>query len=444
LVFELSFVCLPFNFSQTGDVYTGVSDGRIVRIRNDRYKTVAQFGDPEKCINPWEIEKCGRPLGLRFDSKGLLYVADAYYGLHTVNVTSGKITRILSSKKKIGSRKPRFLDDLVISEGKTGSVIYFTDASKKWDLKNVFYTVGEHDESGRVIKFDTRTKNATVLMKNLGFPNGIELTDDKTAILVCEFNNRRIMRHYVKGDRRGQTDVFSFNLPGEPDNIRRSSDPQRETYWVALAMGRNVKNPSFAIDHLSGWPKVRKASMRLLHLIGSAFEYAGKILHFRLLTELGFKIKTGAIMFYTITHYGLAVELDADGKIIQSLHSPDGRTTLLSEVREVIVGDKKVLYLGSYGNNYIGKMTLGTLQQLQRPLLTHDKKQYIEQKPMKSMRSPKYRPHLPFDMKRPHFGQQSYGPEDFDLPDFKPTKKTKSSNTKSSKTSKPKSNKKNK
>ena len=49
---------------KTGDIYTGVSDGRIVRIRNDRYKTVAQFGNPKKCVNPWEIEKCGRPLGV--------------------------------------------------------------------------------------------------------------------------------------------------------------------------------------------------------------------------------------------------------------------------------------------------------------------------------------------------------------------------------------------
>lgn len=71
---------------------------------------------------------------MRFDSKGVLYVADAYYGLHTVNVTSGKVTRILTSKKMIGDRKPKFLDDLVINEDE--NAIYFTDASAKWDLKN--------------------------------------------------------------------------------------------------------------------------------------------------------------------------------------------------------------------------------------------------------------------------------------------------------------------
>ncbi|CAG2120418.1 unnamed protein product, partial [Medioppia subpectinata] len=172
-----------------GDVYTGVSDGRIIRIRKDRYKTVAQFGNPEKCANPWEMGKCGRPLG--------------------------KVKRILTSKRPIADLRPKFLDDLVINEEE--NAIYFTDASKRWDLENVFYTVGEHDESGRVIRFDLKTRNSTVIMKSLGFPNGIELNDDKTALLVCEFNNRRIMKHFIDGDRRGQTDIFSFNLPGEPD-----------------------------------------------------------------------------------------------------------------------------------------------------------------------------------------------------------------------------------
>ena len=83
----------------------------------------------------------------------------------------------------------------------------------------VFYTVGEHDESGRVVRFDLKTKNSSVVMKSLGFPNGIELTDDRNAILVSEFNNRRIMKHHIDGEKRGQTDIFAYNLPGEPDKL---------------------------------------------------------------------------------------------------------------------------------------------------------------------------------------------------------------------------------
>ena len=310
-------------------------------------------------------------------------------------------------------------------------------------------------------------------MKSLGFPNGIELTDDKSALLICEFNNRRIMKHYIDGDKRGQTDIFAYNLPGEPDkyvhsmslliigltnnlnaissSIRRSSDPYRESYWVALAMGRNDKNPSFALDHLSGWPKTRKALLRALYTLGTVIEYAGKWTGFTTLTELGFKTKTGSLIYHTITHYGMAVELDGEGKIIQSLHSPDGRTTLLSEVREVIVGDRKVLYLGSFSNNYIGKMTLGLLAHLNRPLLTHEKKQYIEQQKQKTGKTTKpkaYVPYEPFDLQNPHFGPQkqkakSQEPFDYDFPESMPSMKrpkpkngSKKKKTKSSKTKK--------
>ena len=197
-------------------------------------------------------------------------------------------------------------------------------------------------------------------------------------------------------------------------SIRRGSDPYRETYWVALAMGRNDKNPSFALDLLSNWPKTRKAMLRALYFGGFIIEYMGKLISFRALTELGFKIKTGSILTHTISHYGLAVELDAEGKILQSLHSPDGRTTLLSEVREVIVGDRKVLYLGSYGNNYVGMMTLGHLIHLNRPLLTHEKKQYIEHKKKKSgekSKPKKWEPYEPFDLQNPHFGPAQQRPQ---------------------------------
>ena len=232
-------------------------------------------------------------------------------------------------------------------------------------------------------------------------------------------------------------------------SIRRSSDPYRETYWVALAMGRNDKNPSFALDHLSGWPKTRKALLRGLYFVGLAIETIGSLIGFRWLRDLGFKTKTGHIIMHNINHYGLAVELDAEGKVLQSLHSPDGRTTLLSEVREVIVGDRKVLYLGSYANNYIGKMTLGLLAHLNRPLLTHEKKQYIEQQKKRNVKKGKrkYVPYEPFDLQNPQFGpqnqKQNQQPDfDYDMPQqrFKPPKSKKTKKKSKSKKTGTKSN----
>lgn len=39
---------------------------------------------------PWQEEICGRPLGLRFAPDGKLLVADAYFGLFSVDVDTGQ------------------------------------------------------------------------------------------------------------------------------------------------------------------------------------------------------------------------------------------------------------------------------------------------------------------------------------------------------------------
>lgn len=36
-----------------------------------------------------EEHLCGRPLGLKFDAAGYLYVADAYYGIFKYNIQKG-------------------------------------------------------------------------------------------------------------------------------------------------------------------------------------------------------------------------------------------------------------------------------------------------------------------------------------------------------------------
>lgn len=47
----------------------------------------------------------------------------------------------------------------------------------------------------RVLKFDTKTRKTTVLMKNLRLPNGVQLSQDKQSLLVCELSSRRVLRY---------------------------------------------------------------------------------------------------------------------------------------------------------------------------------------------------------------------------------------------------------
>ena len=302
------------------------------------------------------MEKCGRPLGIRFNSIGLLHVIDAYNGLLTVNITTGQVTKLLSTEELADGKPLKFLDDVVIDDSE--DVVYMTDASQKWHLKWVFYTSAEHDESGKIVKYNIRTGKAETILSNLGFPNGIELTDDRQAILICEFNKRRILKHYIKGELQGTTEVFAEDLPGEPDNIGRSSSKE-ETYWIGIAIARNAQKPSFFYDNLAQYPKTKIVLLRLLYHFGTSIEWIGAIFNSDLIKELAFYIRTGNIIIDSMANYGLAIELNQSGQIIQSLHSPDGKTVLLSEVREVIQEGKKVVYLGSYLNNYLGRLTLG-------------------------------------------------------------------------------------
>lgn len=46
----------------------------------------------------------------------------------------------------------------------------------------------------RVLEYDTETKEVTVIMENLRFPNGIQLLPDEESVLVAETTMARIRR----------------------------------------------------------------------------------------------------------------------------------------------------------------------------------------------------------------------------------------------------------
>src|SRR5699024_6671048 len=122
------------------------------------------------------------------------------------------------------------LDDLVLVEKDNGHlIVYMTDASQRWQVHDVFYTVGEFDQTGRLVSFDTETEQLRVELDRLAFPNGLELTDNRSTILMTLFNGRQVLSYHIAGKDRGKVQVLIDGLPGEPDNIKRSRDPARQT-----------------------------------------------------------------------------------------------------------------------------------------------------------------------------------------------------------------------
>lgn len=85
----------------------------------------------------WQEQKCGRPLGLKFNDKGELFVADSYYGIFKVNVNTRQYINIINSSEPIDGKIPRMVNSLDIA--KNGD-IYWTDSSVDFPLHDSTYT----------------------------------------------------------------------------------------------------------------------------------------------------------------------------------------------------------------------------------------------------------------------------------------------------------------
>lgn len=312
--------------TKDGKIYTGTGDGKVVRVSEDGIVTViAQFGRPP-CGSFDDEPTCGRPLGMRFDKQGRLIVIDTYLGLYRVDVNTGKYEQLFPASMKVDGKASKFLNDIVIS---SSGDIFLTDSSWKWDRRHNRLMVFENRPYGRILKYNPAKNTTTVLVKGLYFPNGIELTKNEDSLLFVETTLCRVMRYYLKGPKAGQTEEFATNLPGLPDNIRPSSPGG---YWLGIAAVRRPTGFS-GFDALASRPYIRKFMTKILDQ-ESLLKLAGK-------------------------PYGMAVELDSQGKILRTLHDPSGDTIgSVSEVEDV----NGVLYFGSYHAPYLGKLDLSTVK----------------------------------------------------------------------------------
>ncbi|XP_060188955.1 protein STRICTOSIDINE SYNTHASE-LIKE 10-like [Lycium barbarum] len=218
-------------FDRNGEgPYTGVGDGRILKWQGQYWADYAVTSSQRKnCTRPFAPEMehvCGRPLGLRFDTKtGDLYIADAYLGLQVVGPKGGLATPLV---QKCQGKPLIFTNDIDIDDH--DDVIYFTDTSTKYQRRQYFTSLLSGDSTGRLMKYTKSTKEVTVLLGGLAFANGVALSKDRSFVLVAETSNCRILRYWLKGPYKGKHDTFAV-LPGFPDNIKINS---RGEFWVAL------------------------------------------------------------------------------------------------------------------------------------------------------------------------------------------------------------------
>lgn len=312
----------PESIANVGDVlYTGTADGQILMLDGRKSHVVARLGKPP-CGTRDEEPTCGRPLGIRVGPNGTLFVADAYLGLFEVNPATGEVTHLVSTGQVVAGRKLSFVNDLDVTQD--GRKVYFTDSSSRWQRRDYLLLIMEATADGRVLEYDTETKEVTVLMEGLRFPNGIQLLPGEESVLVAETTMARIRRVHVSGLNKGGMDTFVDNLPGFPDNVRCSSTGG---YWVVMSAVR--PNPGFSmLDFLSQRPWIKKFI---------------------------FKIFSQDVLMKFVPRYSLVVEFHDGGVCTRSLHDPYGLVAAyVSEAHE----HDGHLYLGSFRSPYICKLDL--------------------------------------------------------------------------------------
>lgn len=126
-----------------GVLYTGLHGGAVGKIVDNKIIEVVKFGN--KCDGIYEEEKCGRPLGLKFDKNGKLFVIDAYYGIFKVDVKTKKYEKIIDLTKPIDGKIPVLANGIDIA---SNGDLYWTVSSSDFKLNDLVYSFLA-DPSGR-------------------------------------------------------------------------------------------------------------------------------------------------------------------------------------------------------------------------------------------------------------------------------------------------------
>jgi len=280
-----------------GRIYAPFEDGRILRYDSDGK-------NPELFVNTG-----GRPLGMEFDAENNLIICDAFKGLLSVNPT-GQLTVLATETNGVPFG---FTDDVDITDD---GMIYFSDASTQWNIKDYRSDIVEHRPYGRLISFDPSTGQSNVILEDLYFANGVALSTNGSFALVVETSEYRIQKVWIKGKKAGQSEILMDNLPGIPDGI---SSNGKGVFWVAFPSKRKE-----IIDNLAGKPFVRKMIMRLPESMQPAPD-----------------------------RYGFIIGIDGEGNVIHNLQDPNPES--FSPITSVEEHDG-YLYLGSLTYEGFGRI----------------------------------------------------------------------------------------
>lgn len=207
---------------------------------------------------------------------------------------------------------------IVASDG----LIYFTDASSKYNLSIWWYDVLEARPHGRLMVYNPTTKSTTVLLKGLQFANGISLSKTEEYLIFCETTLARLSKYYLKGPKKGTTEIFIDNLPGHPDNVH--SNKAGDRFYIALLGNRNA-----LIDFVFQTPVLK-------HLLA----WDDKLWN----------------LFSNMPHIARVLKVDEHGKPLIMYEDSTGK--VVGRVTTGVPSDDGFLYISGLRDNFVGRIKM--------------------------------------------------------------------------------------
>ena len=203
--------------------------------------------------------------------------------------------------------------------------------------------------SGRLIHYSRATGKTKVLLDKIFFANGVALSPSEDFLVVSDTFAARLIKVWLKGDKKGRNEVFIDGLPGTPDNLSFDNDG----IWVALASAIDEKNPMPA-HLLASFPLIRKFLARLLELIKLPFSFVESFYPNSLTQFVCREFMSMDMIMFLIPPRRTIIRLDWDGNIVKSLHGSDNSAG--SVTHALLVDDE--LYMGSVTSKFIARVKI--------------------------------------------------------------------------------------
>ena len=141
-----------------------------------------------------EESRCGRALGLEINPKKpyLLYIADCYHGISTLDLKTGeRVTLVNSSALPPDIPQIKFFNDLVVLNN--GS-IFFTDSSSKFSRDMILMEVYEGRPNGKLVHYNPVDRSLSVVIPKLHFANGLSQSPNDEFLVIVETTRARILK----------------------------------------------------------------------------------------------------------------------------------------------------------------------------------------------------------------------------------------------------------